>query len=241
MTHLIDDLHLCERCSLLSSDIWPDLSIYDRSYEIKYDRYERTSTGKKIQALRVECVLRHVFANAWTKPVRLLDFGCGVGSFLKALPYDEEMKSSGFDINPYTQYCDVSVLFGHYDVVTFWDSLEHLRDPKKIIHGLSPKYLFVCTPSTDDYSERAIYRSRNKHAIDNRHYLYGYVDIRAWRHYMPVEHCHYFNEKSLCELIKLCGYEILEVNYSESGPRDGGGDKNILTVAAKRTGHNGAH
>jgi len=125
---------------------------------------------------------------------------------------EPRVKTTGFDINPYTQFCDVTALFGKYEVVTFWDSIEHLKTPHTIIQALSPEYLFVCTPSTDD----------SEH-------------ITKWRHYMPVEHCHYFNEQSLVALIKACGYEILEVNYNESGPRDGGGDKNILTIAAKRT------
>jgi hypothetical protein len=168
-------------------------------------------------------VLRHVENHS--KPLRLLDFGCGVGSFLKTF-FDNSFKVSGFDINPYTQFCDVTALFGTYDVVTFWDALEHLRKPHVVIQALNPLYLFVCTPSTDDWPERI--------GNDNPHNLVN------WRHYMPIEHCHYFNEQSLKGLIKKCGYEILEVNYNESGPRDGGGSKNILTIAAKRTGH-GTH
>ena len=71
MTHLTEDLYQCDECELVSSSIAPDLSIYDRSYEIKYDRYERTAAGSCIQNLRAECVWRHVFAGAWIKSPRL--------------------------------------------------------------------------------------------------------------------------------------------------------------------------
>lgn len=216
MTHLEKDLFICDNCHLVSSNISPDPSIYDRSYEIKYDRYERTATGQKIQKLRHDCVKRHIPSSG---RIRLLDFGCGVGSFLKVF-INNNIRTDGYDINPYTNFCDISVLFKKYEVVTFWDVIEHLRYPAPIIKALNPIYLFVCTPSIDDWTNQ----SRND---------YPWM-LTEWRHYMPVEHCHYFNEQSLTSLIKSCGYKILEVNYNESGPRDGGKNKNILTVAAKK-------
>ena len=215
MRHLSKDLFQCKECELISSNIEPELSIYDRSYEIKYDRYERTDTGKKIQYLRWETVKKHVPDNL---KLNLLDFGCGVGSFVKMFFTERNIKAYGFDINPYTQFCDVSVFFRNYDIVTFWDSLEHLRDPAKIIKGLNPKYLFACTPSTDD--------------------CFG--NITDWRHYMPCEHAHYFNRESITAFLNGCGYKVIAHDYDESEPRNGGGAKNILTVAAERE-DNGTH
>ena len=223
MAHLVEDLFRCDGCGLISSDIPPDLAIYDRSYEIKYKRYEPTVTGQNIQGLRYNIVRRHLPLGEGAYiafKYNLLDFGCGVGSFLKWAKSDLYIDMKGFDPNPHIEFCDVAVLFDHYDVVTFWDSLEHLKNPDRIIRGLNPEYLFICTPSIDDWHR-------------------GLRGLISWRHYMPLEHCHYFCEESLTKLLELCNYEILEVNYDESKERRGGGDKNILTIAAKRRGRIG--
>jgi hypothetical protein len=211
MTHLTEDLYIC-KCGLVSSIISSDVSIYDRSYEIKYARYSGTKTGSRVLAERCAVVERYLPRNSPSTWWKLLDFGCGSGNFLNSL---EGIDAYGFDVNPYGNYCDVSVLLDRYQIVTFWDSLEHLKDPIRIIEGFNPRLLFVCTPSTDDFH-------------------LGREHLTKWRHYMPQEHCHYFNEKSLTALLEKCGYDILEVNYNESIPRAGGGDKNILTVAAAR-------
>ena len=197
MRHYDKDLWVCQKCSLFSSNLKPDVSLYDKSYVVKYGSYENTKLGKHIQATRL------LFVRRWATEGKLLDFGCGVGSFVKACH-----GAVGFDINPYSDYCNIGTLFDKYHIVTFWDCLEHLTDPVKIIKGLNPEYLFVCTPSTDD--------SKTK--------------LTEWRHYMPGEHVHYFNESSLRALLDKCGYEVFEVNYDESELRRGGGPKNILSM-----------
>ena len=207
MRRLTEDLSICDTCGLISSDINPDTSIYDKSYTIKYSRYERTTVGKRIQELRYQVVNRHVEQGS------VLDFGCGVGSFVKKVGVDANYSCYGFDINPYSGYSDIAVLFEDYKVVTFWDSIEHLRDPKKIIKGLDAEYVFICTPSTDDFDGR---------------------DFTAWRHYMPHEHCHYFNSKSLSALLSVCGYSEIEANYAESKERNSGGICNIITIGGVR-------
>jgi len=208
MFHLRNDLWLCQDCGLISSDMSADPSIYDKSYIIKYKRYENTEIGYKINDLRYNVIRKHVQANN----VKLLDYGCGVGSFIN-LCNSNNIQANGFDINPYGKYLDVSILFDRYDIVTFWDSIEHLKEPNKIIQGFNPEYLFICTPSTDDFKgDRS--------------------ELVRWRHYMPTEHVHYFNLNSLSKLLKKNDYKIIEVNYEESKYRAGGGDKNILTIGA---------
>ena len=189
--------------------------MYDRSYEIRYSRYAKTVRGHNIQNLRYDTILRHIPNNV--SSYRLLDFGCGVGNFLERINNGGGIKAKGFDVNPYSKHSDIEVLFGGYDIVTFWDSLEHLNNPRQVILGLGPEYLFICTPSVDDWDGEL-------------------RDLTSWRHYMPSEHCHYFGEKSLTKLLLSCDYKVLEVNYNESKERNSGGDRNILTIAAKTKG-----
>jgi len=208
MTHLVQDLHTCS-CGLVSSDIKPDKSIYDKSYVLKYQRYEKTDIGKQIQRLRYETVHKHVEKGT------LLDFGCGVGSFVNYCSING-LNASGFDINPYGDYCEPTALMRKYDIVTFWDSLEHVEDPVKLIKSLDSKYIFICTPDTDGFD---------------------YRDITKWKHYMPEEHCHYYTLNSLCKLLDKCGYEVIDHNWNESKYRTGGGDKNIITIGGVRGTH----
>lgn len=208
MTHLADDLFICSQCSLISSRTVADKSIYDKSYVLKYQRYEKSELGQEIQKLRYETV------HGVVKKGKLLDYGCGVGSFIKHCSFNGVI-AKGFDINPYGEFCDPSVMLEDYDIVTFWDSLEHVEDPIKLINGLSAKYLFICSPSTDDFKGKK-------------------SDLPIWRHYMPEEHVHYFNERSLKALLTRCGYKISVVHYEESELRKGGSDKNIITIGGIR-------
>jgi len=113
MTHLTQDLYICD-CGLVSSDIKPDKSIYDKSYVLKYQRYEKTDIGKQIQRLRYDTVHKHVEKGT------LLDFGCGVGSFVNYCSING-LNASGFDINPYGDYCEPTALMRKYDSVAGTD------------------------------------------------------------------------------------------------------------------------
>lgn len=217
MRHLTDDLYICDDCELISSIVSPDPSIYDRSYEIKYSRYESTVIGEQIQAERNRIVTKHLPDTNYV--LRLLDLGCGVGTFVRKsdLP---KVELFGFDINPYGDYCDIAVLRNNYDILTFWDSLEHLEDPGRIINGFNPELVFVCTPSVDDFH------------LSTKH-------LTQWRHYMPQEHCHYFSSNSIIRLFNACEYDVREINYNESKYRKGGGEKNIMTVVAEKEERDG--
>lgn len=203
MSHLMRDLHICESCGLVSSSIAPDVSIYDKSYAIKYKRYETTKTGEQIQSYRLGVVEKFVDSGD------LLDFGCGVGSFVNVC---QGYRARGFDINPYSKFTDITALFGDIDIVTMWDSLEHVSNPVALLNGLKPSWVFISTPDTDGYPHH---------------------DLTRWKHYMPHEHVHYFNSGSLSRLLAVCGYKHIFTDHGESKFRVGGGDKNIITVGGK--------
>jgi SAM-dependent methyltransferase len=190
---------------LVSSNTEIDPSIYDKSYVLTYKRYDEQDTGVAIKELRCMTVRKHL------KDGRVLDYGCGTGAFIGECRY-HGYDAVGYDINPNTGFCDPLVLLDSYDVVTFWDSLEHVDDPAELIMRLDAEWVFICTPSTDDCSG----------------------DLTKWRHYKPVEHKHYFNEKSLRALLDVCGYDVVECHYDESQLRTGGGQQNIITIGGRK-------
>jgi SAM-dependent methyltransferase len=207
MDPLVDDLFICKNCELISSNIRPDLALYDKSYQRKYERYAITEIGKKILNYRLSTL-------NGLKDLRVLDFGCGAGDFHRSLT-----NGTGFDINPFSECNDIGILFRKYDIVTFWDSLEHLINPVEVASGFNAKYIFFCSPCYDDFINGG-----DKKNIVN------------WHHYYPGEHIHYFNEKAAEGLINACGYDVMFKDFGESKFRTSGGGKNIITMGGVKRG-----
>jgi hypothetical protein len=218
MKHLTVDLHRCPSCELISSAIGPDLSMYDKSYLTKYARYDRTKQNEAIKALRLGAVKQSVNGAGKDGIRSLLDFGCATGSFLDAVKlFCPDCEARGYDPNPYGEHTDLSVLFGHYDVVTMWDVVEHLPNPVPVLRNLNTMAVCLCTPNTDDFH-------------------LGLEHLPEWRHYYPGEHVHYYNKTSLAALLECCGYKVSYTSYKESKVRDSGGSGNIITMGGVRHG-----
>ena len=85
---------------------------------------------------------------------------------------------------------------GAYDVVTMWDVIEHLPDPAstlRAVHSaLRPGGVFAVT--TMDVEA-----------------LFPRVAGRFWPWYMQM-HLVYFSRRTLGELLRRCGFEVVEVS-----------------------------
>lgn len=206
MAPFVEDLFRCPCCQLISSKYFADLKIYDFNYAKTYREYEISELGQDIIRHRASFIVSKIQEGS------LLDFGCGTGSLIQYLRTHSDLEVSGWDVNPTFGFNDPMILFEKFDIVTFFDSLEHLQNPKETLEALNAKHLFIVIPSLDDIQ------------ID---------DILQWRHYKPHEHLHYYSLDSLAALLSISNYEIPDYYYSESLLRRGGGEKNILTVYAK--------
>lgn len=205
---LMRDLYICNWCGLISSRYKADPYLYDQAYYDRYVHYKDEEVGRSLIKIRTELVYKHVSKG------NLLDFGCATGDFHVSL--NSGIKGHGYDINPHFGFRGINNL--DVRILTMWDVIEHINDPTPLMRHVNPDYIFISTPSTDDYKD---------------------PDFGNWRHYRPHEHVHYFNEKSLRWFLTKHGYEIAEVNYNESAVRQSGGEKNILTMVGVK--HNGAH
>ena len=149
---------------------------------------------------------------------KILDFGCGSGTFLKVAHKIGWRSCVGIDAN--SEYAgsyaeedglqficstfetiDTSALGGDYDVITMWNVLEHLYDLDEILENLRSMLkpeglLFVMVPNVRSLATRLI---REKSATFN------------WKH---VSH---FSPKSLSVLMGRNGFELsfLETAISE--------------------------
>lgn len=130
--------------------------------------------------------VRLAFLWLFAQEGRILDIGYGDGEFIKqasragffSLGYDAHAEDIGVPV--------VKDLHpGVFDIVTMFDSFEHMLDLSEPFKA-APRMFVVTVPWLPE----------------------GVTDesIKAWRHYKPNEHLHYFTEKSLIAIFSRHGY-----------------------------------
>lgn len=189
---------------------WPDLGMgcqdaptvpYDGDYWAKYIAMDDTKTGERLTAYRFETVFTF-----YTGPRdEVVDVGIGGGRFVR------ESDCMGFDINPKAvEWLKQRRRFRDYHdgapVLTFWDSLEHIRDPAAALRCAS-EWAFVSLP---------IFESGDT--------------ITESRHYRPGEHFWYWTHEGFIAFVQRCGFRV--VYYGDMETRIG--RESIKTYALQR-------
>ena len=160
-------------------------SPYDLAYWEKYRGLDRTSVGDALTECRLELVRRH-------HKGQIVDIGIGGGRFVV-----EHADARGFDVNPYAVdwlqsmrlYTDPRKT--QVDAACFWDSLEHIHDPRSIMANVS-RYCFVSAPIFEDCAH--VLRSK---------------------HFKPDEHCWYFTCSGIVKFMERFGFEMVEQTMME--------------------------
>jgi len=139
---------------------------------------------------------------------RLVDVGCGDGSFLAAARC-AGWQVAGTELNPTharelglrveRDLADLDDL-APFDVVTMWHSLEHLTDPRGTLETLRTLVrpggtLFVAVPDAGGWQARA----------------FG----GAWLHLDVPRHLYHFDERSLTALLDRTGYAVTRQWHAE--------------------------
>ena len=181
-------------------------AVYNAQYiRSRYDVYPTTEAMS---------YLRLGFVKAFAQSGRILDIGYGNGSFLKKAAkskfttFGNDVHGADYGIRdvPLDEAAN-----GSWDVVTFFDSLEHFSDlalPRAV--ALHTRVIVVSIPCRpDEFPAR-----------------------KGWHHYRPGEHLHYFSRYSL-ELF----FANKHITASRSDVEDTirgklpSGEQNILTMA----------
>lgn len=148
----------------------------------------------------------------FNQPGKALDIGTGSGAFvyfakkngwdangLEPNKYLVEYSKSKYDLNLENSVLSIfEGINGSYDMITFWDSLEHTLDPssslEKACELLKPGGLLIINYPSFDSVYRRIFKSR-------------------WWYFIPV-HFYFFTKKVLAKKIKEYDCELLEeINY----------------------------
>lgn len=162
---------------------------------------------------KLDAVMRHQ-----PQPGRLLDIGSTAGFFVKAAA-DAGWEATGVELSPDTSALarerygvdvrtgrleDMDFEEGSFDVVTLWDIIEHVRDPRatmaRVARLLRPGGLVgILTPNLDGLFPRASYRVATL--------------VGAWPAVEPPGHLFQFSTRTLGDLLTRTGFEVLDVEH----------------------------
>ena len=159
-------------------------TIYNLGY---YERMLRlnSKTAEYISKVRCEFIMA-------VYPKTVLDYGSGVGWFRAFRP--EGIEVDTYDIGDYPQ---TGMLREDYDVVCFWDVLEHIPNLAEIEFQLHhTKHIALSIPIKPEN-----------------------IKLEKWKHFKPAEHLHYFTIEMLDALFKPFNFERIKDGYPEVPPR----------------------
>ena len=187
----------------------------DYSATYSKQRYDTYTTNDKMSELRF---------NLLTKVIKsfdtVTDFGYGNGAFLNHCDKNSKV-TYGYDISDYPtppgSLKIENVNDYEVDVVTFYDSLEHLTemDLMPFLRELRTKYVCISVPW---YHEEQ-----------------GKEWFMNWKHRRENEHLHHFDSHGLVNLLNFSGYKVLYLGNDEDDVRTPVNNlPNILTVIAKK-------
>lgn len=184
-------------------------SLYGQAYFEKYTALAQTPLGRAIYASRWALISRYCQSpRANGEYLKVLDYGSGPGAFNVHGP--DNFDKFNFDINPICGFTELPN--EKIDILTLWDSVEHIPNFYGVIKNINADWIFLTTP--------------NLESVDK--------PIGFWKHYRPREHLYYFDRHSLEVILSDLGYSIVEMNYDEGRLRDPQHPSAILTLVAVR-------
>jgi len=197
----------CSICSTIYAKDRRTTAVYDATYVA--ERYDRYPTTRPMSTLRYEVMMQVLNlydalenGKKLVNPGRLLDVGYGNGDFIRVCS-QRGWDAFGNDVNP-TEYAGVrrvplpgNANSNHYDVVTFFDALEHFEDLATVrwVSHFTDWIIasFPTVPPEFPYKT-------------------------DWKHYRPGEHHLYFSANSL-ETIFSHNQRVAKVIYA-GAPED---------------------
>lgn len=202
------DLFSLARCSACSM-VWlrdpPRPDQMDQHYGPDYDRFISRSAESSPESWRT----RHQIVSKYKSSGTLLDIGCSSGSFLVSLK-NEPWRLYGVEISSVTankaeaksgatvfvgDVLDAPFQSNSFDVVTCFDVLEHLYQPRevmvKIADWLKPGGIFYTLLPNIDSGEARFFRS----------YWYGLELPRHLSHFSPTSLRYLANQVGLKEVL----------------------------------------
>lgn len=192
------------------------IKIYDKDYFNRGQKYKVGESNSKNNSYNHQHHTLQKRINTIMKIIpngRILDIGCATGEFLR-LARENGYEVCGVEISEFSanyarKYYNLNIVnsnllsanltSSYYDVVTMWDVIEHLPDPRQTIceinRILKPGGLVMF--STGDISS-----------------FYAKMLNRFWHLLTPPQHLFFFSKKSIKKLLSNNGFELEKIYYS---------------------------
>ena len=188
------DLRLClHRGLAYQKDMKAGAIAYDDGYHDNYKALEGTPIAAALNNGRCAMLARHAAERA-----TVLDIGAGCGTFVRQARASG-FAAKGFDvIHKTVEHLKGIDAFADnpdgFEVVTFWDSLEHIEDPEGVLKRINKGALVLAAiPVFEDLKK-----------------------VRESKHYKPGEHLYYFTAQGFIEWMALYGFRLLEQSSHET-------------------------
>lgn len=237
----------CDSCKLVFLEQSEALA----SAQAHFEHYWEERWGPVYNECKTEVRSMTVAKCEWLERIigrtgRLLDMGCGEGSFL-ATAKSRGWEVSGAEVSEVAaQRAKAKVGEDHifqtleaaqypdhfFDVVTLWDVIEHLPDPvrtlRRLCRVLRPGgHIIISTPNANSLLHRAAHWTHR--CTLNRWTL----PIRLI--YLP-EHLYYFDPKTLMDALSRAGFARVEFGSGSEAPEGLFDNLDALFSANKREG-----
>ena len=181
--------------------------IYDKNYLLALRPPQPNDTMAFLR-------LGYIIGSIKEIPSSICDVGYGEGEFLKAcaglIGHRSGIEINGLELPP---GCTEGSYSSYYDVITFFDSLEHFPDID-FVKDLNCKYLVVSVPSCNQGENNEWFSK--------------------WKHRKPNEHIWHFNTISLSKQMLEYGFELICTTSVEDAIRKSENKPNIVTSVFKR-------
>jgi 2-polyprenyl-3-methyl-5-hydroxy-6-metoxy-1,4-benzoquinol methylase len=197
----------CSACGMVFVDPRPAESDLRRFYAAGYYDKPGEDSGAMGRRLgRLFMIERVAKAARGRAPGRVLDVGCGEGTFLAAMArrgwdaWGIEVSAEGAAraaarpglrvLDKRLEDCDLEP--ASFDLITLWHSIEHVPDPEALLRRAAALLkdggtLFLAFPNPESW-DFALFGPR-------------------WFHLDPPRHLHYFSPKTMGSLLERCGLE----------------------------------
>jgi hypothetical protein len=208
---MIENYEMIELGHWFQSKPTGDVMKYDANYVQYY-----TTMKYEMSQLRYELLFDYV-----PNFDSVCDFGYGDGKFLEFCNQRGVSKCYGHDVSNYPLPKGIEFIPSiediDVDVMTFFDSIEHLpfRDIHQFLGSIKTKYVMISLPWM--------------------HERMGPEWFRTWKHRKENEHFHHFDAHGLITMVKKAGFTPVHIcNHEDRIRKPVSYLPNILTIIAKK-------